>query len=174
MPGGHQGREVGLKARDRQVGQGEVEGVVDHRAALGAGGVVGHGVGEGLSGSLSGEGNDAGGPAHGCGPGSSLEGIGVPLAHAGHLLDVGVDIDPAGHDQATRRLDHPARSRDRRADRSDAAAIDAQIALDNALWRDDLCLSDDEIDVLAHPACSLRWRDRMRPTMPAEPARAKR
>ena len=173
VPGGHQRSEVGLKARDRQVGQGEVEGVVDHGAPFGAGGVVRQCVGQGLPGSLSGEGDDAGGPTHGCGPGGGLEGIGVPLAHARHLLDMGVDIDPAGHDHATSSLDHPARSGHRRADRRDAAAIDAQIALDNALGRDDLRLSDHKIDLLAHPVCSLRCHDRMPRTMPAEPARAK-
>ena len=114
-------------------------------AALGAGGVVGHGVGEGLTGSLSGEGNDAGGPAHGCGPGSGLEGY---LAFHWPMPDIcsmwAWTSTPPGMIGATRRLDHPARSRDRRADQSNAAAIDAQIALDNALWRDDLCLSDDD------------------------------
>ncbi len=102
-----QRRQIVVETRNGWIGDRDVKGVVDHRPTSRAGGVVRHGVTQRLALGLCGKGNHAGRAPHRRRPRGRFERVGVHQAHAGHLFDMGMDIDTTGHHQPPGCVDHP-------------------------------------------------------------------
>ena len=121
--------------------------MVDHGATLCPLGVVRHRIAQALTRCLGSKGDDACRATHGCRPGRGFKRIGVHLSHAGHLFDMGVGIDAAGHHPKTVGIDQSvgAGGFEIFANRADLAVGNADIGIDNTLRRHQATAANDQI-----------------------------
>ncbi len=154
VPFGDEGAQIGFEFRHRKVRHRHMEGVVDHRAPARAGRIILDRRPQRLPLRLRGKGN------HRCRAPERrracrrLERVGIHQAHAGHLLDMGVNIDAPGHDMASRRVDHAGRASRNRSQCGDGPVDDRDIADKTGLGGHDGAAAQDQVEI-CHDARSV-------------------
>jgi hypothetical protein len=129
-----------------RIGDDQMDRVVDHRLALGAGPVGLDHLAQRLALVLGGEGDQRGGAAAGRRDRAGAESIrGLDPLGAG-LGDVAVGVDAAGQHQLAARVDGLVAARQRLAERHHPAVLHAEVAAASARGGDHAAAPDDEIE----------------------------
>ncbi len=146
-----QGRQFLAEHRRRRIADDEVEGVVDHRLALGAPVVVGDRGRHRAAPVLHAEGHDGCGAAEGRADAARAEAVrhrGALGGEAGRLwlVEVAMGVDAAGQHQPSPGVDGAGAARQALGDRHDAASDDADVGPHHVGGRRYRAAADDEVE----------------------------
>ena len=157
---GHEHLERGVAVVDQRrqllaehavggVGDDQVERHVDVALAVGLGVILLHHLAQAFALLLHGERQHHGVAAEGRGAGAGGEVVGHDDAGAGRLGEMNVAVDAAGQDQFALRIDDLPCVAEVRAERRDAAAGDADVALEGVGSGGDRAAADDGVEAHA-------------------------
>jgi hypothetical protein len=132
-----------LELGGAEVGDDAVESVVRHCFVMGFFHPAVESLAQGLSFVLDGEIDERGGPPESSGDGAGFEVVCARSPAEGHV-EVGVDVDSAGHYEVAGGIDHPAGVFDRelRSDGGNFFAVDTNVGGACIRCRDDRTVSD--------------------------------